>query len=101
MNPLQITSQNLSKESNCFEINLCHEPSILVLALLIDPPFPSQLLPLLKTIKFWFWSKAYDLHLQHFSIEQRISSGVIRELLIIAEKTIVVLDPATLVAIVP
>ena len=51
MNPLQITPQNLGKESNCFEINLCHEPSILVLALLIDPPFPSQLLALLHKQK--------------------------------------------------
>merc|ERR1719507_1708490 len=65
--------------------NLRHQPSVLVLALLIDSPLPPQLLPLL----------------QHFCIEQRVSSRIIGELFVIAEETIVVLNPATLVAIVP
>merc|ERR1719507_2960878 len=65
--------------------NLRHQPSVLVLALLIDSPLPPQLLPLL----------------QHFCIEQGISSRIIGELFVIAEETIVVLDPATLVSIVP
>merc|ERR1719507_1945557 len=65
--------------------NLRHQPSVLVLALLIDSPLPPQLLPLL----------------QHFCIEQGISSRIIGELFVIAEETIVVLNPATLVAIVP
>lgn len=66
-------------------VSLRHEPSVLVLTLFVDSPFPPQLLALL----------------QHFSIEQGISSRIIGELFVIAEKTIIVLNPATLVAIVP
>ena len=42
-----------------------------------------------------------SLHLQHLSVKQGISSGVIGEFLVISKKTIIVLNPSTLVAVMP